>query len=207
MREVPGIVLLGAIALSIAGCGGTPPPSAGAPASAAVPAAAPGGTEPGSSPPEPSPPPLPPGPAAPTATLHVGFAGIVNTIEVSAVQPQPLRAAALVMPDGTLVPANYITVSANPRIMTGQWVLSQPWNAAVNSENALAALALPEGQTSAALRSDQQLLAMVSRAELPLTDPVGYRRDWRDWRVRLTFGTPPGQLETLVIAAPEPPPQ
>ena len=43
---------------------------------------------------------------------------------------------------------------------------------------------------------------MVSRADIPLPDPVAYRRDWRDWRVRLTFGTPPGELETLVDRRP-----
>ena len=76
----------------------------------------------------------------------------------------------------------------------------------VSQDNALAALALPNAQAGAALYSNQQLLAMVSRADIPLPDPVAYRRDWRDWRVRLTFGTPPGELQTLVIAAPEPPP-
>ena len=74
------------------------------------------------------------------------------------------------------------------------------------TESTLAALALPNAHAGAALYSNQQLLAMVSRADIPLPDPVAYRRDWRDWRVRLTFGTPPGELETLVIAAPEPPP-
>ena len=48
---------------------------------------------------------------------------------------------------------------------------------------------------------------MVSRAEIPLPDPVAYRRDWRDWRIRLTFGTPPSDVTTTEIAAPEPPPR
>ena len=74
----------------------------------------------------PPPGPLPPGPATPTAQLRVGFGGLVDTIEVSAVEHLPLRAAALVAPDGTIVPANYITVSDNPRITTGQWSLVQP---------------------------------------------------------------------------------
>jgi hypothetical protein len=150
---------------------------------------------------------LPPGPAVPTATLRVGFGGLVDTIEVSAIQSEPLRAAALVAPDGTLVPASDISVSDNPRILTGQWSLTHPWDVAVDPQNTLAALALPNAQAGTALYSSQQLLAMVSRADIPLPDPVVYRRDWRDWRVRLTFGTPPGELQTFVIAAPEPPPQ
>ena len=150
--------------------------------------------------------PLPPGPATPTTQMRVGFGGLVDTIEVSAIEQLPLREAALVAPDGTIVPANDITVSANPSIATGQWSLSNRWDYAASSDNALAALTLPNAQAGAALYSNQQLLAMVSRASISLPDPVAYRRDWRDWRVRLTFGTPPGELQTLVIAAPEPPP-
>jgi len=142
----------------------------------------------------------------PPATPRVGFGGIVDTIQVSAIELLPLRAAALVAPDGALIPASDITVSANPRVRTGQWSLTHPWDVAVDPANTLAGLALLNGQAGAALYSEQQLLATVSRADIPLPDPVAYRRSWRDWRVRLTFGTPPGELQTLVIAAPEPPP-
>jgi hypothetical protein len=54
--------------------------------------------------------------------------------------------------------------------------------------------------------SREQLLATVSSAEIALPDPVVYRRDWRRYRIRLTFGTPPGEVETREIPAPEPPP-
>jgi hypothetical protein len=179
------------IALAIAGCeGGTATPPADA-------SGAPAASRPDV---------LPPGPATPTAHLRVGFGGLVDTIEVSAIEQSPLREAALVAPDGTVVLANYITVSANPRVATGQWSLANRWDEPASADNALAALTLPNMQAGAALRSNQQLLAMVSRADLPLPDPVAYRRDWRDWRIRLTFGTPPGELQTMVIAAPEPPP-
>jgi hypothetical protein len=49
-------------------------------------------------------------------------------------------------------------------------------------------------------------LATVSTAEIALPDPVAYRRDWTNYHIRLTFGTPPGDVETSEIAAPEPPP-
>jgi len=118
----------------------------------------------------------------------------------------PLREAALIAPDGTTVPATYINVTDNPSLATGTWSLSNRWGEAAGSNNALAALALPNMQAGAALRANEQLLAMVSRADIPLPDPVAYRRDWRNWRIRLVFGTPPGELQTLEIPAPEPPP-
>ncbi|MGD9614121.1 MAG: hypothetical protein AB7H90_07640 [Alphaproteobacteria bacterium] len=150
---------------------------------------------------------MPPGPATPRAQLRVGFGGLVDTIEVSAIERLPLREAALIAPDGTVVPASYVNVAANPRLATGQWSLSHRWDDPATPDNALAALALPNAQAGAALRSRQQLLAMVSRADIPLPDPVAYRRDWRDWRIRLTFGTPPGEVVTTEIPAPEPPPR
>jgi len=71
---------------------------------------------------------------------------------------------------------------------------------------AAAALTTPNAQIGAALQGEVQLLATVSTAEIPLPDPVAYRRDWTNYRIRLTFGTPPGDVETREIAAPEPPP-
>ena len=173
---------------------GASAPSAPGPA---VPPPAPAASQPG---------PLPPGPATPRAQLRAGFGGLVDTIEVSAIEPMPLREAALIAPDGTTVPATYINVTDNPSLATGTWSLSNRWGEAAGSNNALAALALPNMQAGAALRANEQLLAMVSRADIPLPDPVAYRRDWRNWRIRLGFGTPPAELQTFEIPAPEPPP-
>jgi hypothetical protein len=184
------IAAVALIALPIAGCEEVAPPAA--PSAAASAPAQPG--------------PLPPGPATAKAQVRVGFGGLVDTIEVSAIELLPLREAALVGPDGTTIPANYINVSDNPRIASGQWSVSNRWDAG-SPDSTLAALALPDARVGAALRSNQQLLAVVSRAEIPLPDPVAYRRDWRDWRIRLTFGTPPGDVTTTEIAAPEPPPR
>ena len=47
---------------------------------------------------------------------------------------------------------------------------------------------------------------MVSTAAIPLPDPNAYRTDWQQYRIRLGFGVPPGQVETRDIPAPEPPP-
>ena len=54
------------------------------------------------------------------------------------------------------------------------------------------------------MRGRQQLLAIVSTAEITLPDPVAYRRDWQHYGVRLTFGTSPGEAETREIPAPAP---
>ena len=97
-------------------------------------------------PPPSQPGPLPPGPATPRAQLRAGFGGLVDTIEVSAIEPLPLREAALVAPDGTTVPATDINVTDNPSLATGQWSLSNRWDDAAGSDNALAALALPNMQ-------------------------------------------------------------
>jgi hypothetical protein len=147
-------------------------------------------------------------PPGATADLQVGFpsGGLADTIAVTAIDRLPLRAAALVAPDGAAIPADWINVNADPRVATGQWVAGNPWETSLTGSSAAAALTTPNAEVNAALRSQVQLLAMVSQAEIPLPDPVAYRRDWANYRVRLTFGTPPGEIEAREIAAPEPPP-
>lgn len=190
MQRIAAAALL---AFAVAGCGGgemapSSPPD--------TPGAAPGPQQTGA---------LPPGPTTPRAQLRARFGGIVDTIEVSAIERLPLREAVLVAPDGTSVPASYINVTNNPSLASGQWSLSHRWggNPAI-PENPFGLLALPTAQAGAALQSQQQLLAVLSRADIPLPDPVAYRGNWQNWRIRLTFGTPPGQVETIEIAAPEP---
>jgi len=144
-------------------------------------------------------------PPGPTEQVRAGFprGGLVDTIRVEAIDRLPLRAAELVSPDGTAIPADSIDVAASPRFATGQWVAGDPWRNGVMSA---AGLTMQQAQAGAALQGRQQLLATVSTAEIALTDPVAYRRDWRRYRIRLTFGTPPSETETREIAAPEPPP-
>jgi hypothetical protein len=149
----------------------------------------------------------PPGPPASTAQVRVGFGGLVDTIDVAAIERLPLRAAELVAPDGTATPSGPITVESSPRFATGQWNASNPWKDSVTGNNALAALTLRQPQAGAALQGQEQLLAMVSDAQISLPDPVAYRREWGNYRIRLTFGTPPGEVETQEIPAPAPPPR
>ena len=149
-----------------------------------------------------------PPPAVTAAAVQAGFprGGLADTITVSAVDRLPLRVAELVAPDGTATPANWIDVDNSPRVATGQWVAGNPWETAVTGATAAAALTTQNAQLGAALQGQVQLLATVSTAEIPLPDPVAYRRDWANYRIRLTFGTPPRDVETRQIAAPEPPP-
>ena len=150
----------------------------------------------------------PPGPEKVAATLRVGFPprGLLDTIVIDAVDRLPLQAAALVAPDGAVTPASYLNAAASPSFATGQQEAANPWQSAIAPHDAIPALAIQNAQAAAAFRGREQLLAMVATAEITLPDPVAYRRDWRHYRIRLVFGTPPGEVETRVIPAPAPPP-
>ena len=148
-----------------------------------------------------------PPPTGPAPQLHASFLphGTADTIVVEAVERLPLRAAELVAPDGTVTPASYVDVAATPSLATGQWSAGNPWLDAI-SGGPPAAVITANGNPQAALRSREQLLATVSTADLALPDPAAYRRDWTHYRIRLSFGTPPGAIENREIAAPPPPP-
>ena len=55
-------------------------------------------------------------------------------------------------------------------------------------------------------QTSAQLLAIVSTASITLPDEIGYRRDWRSYRIFLSFGDLPSEVERRVLPAPEPPP-
>jgi hypothetical protein len=117
-----------------------------------------------------------------------------------------LRAAELVAPDGSATPANWIDVNNSPSVATGQRVANNPWDTAVTGSSAAAALTTQDAEAGATLQGRVQFLGTISTAEIALPDPVAYRRDWTNYRIRLTFGTPPNDVATSEIAAPEPPP-
>jgi hypothetical protein len=149
----------------------------------------------------------PPGPPASAAQVRIGFGGLVDTIEVAAIERLPLRTAELVAPDGSATSSGPITVDDMPRFATGQWAASNTWKDPVTGDNALLALSLRQPQAGAALRGQEQILAMASSTQILLPDPVAYRRDWANYRIRLTFGTPPGAVEVQELPAPAPPPR
>jgi hypothetical protein len=140
--------------------------------------------------------------------LRVGFPprGLVDTIEIAAVERLPLRSAELIAPDGTATPASYLNVADSPSFATGQSDLGNTWRGPIDQSSQFPGLNAQNPQAGAAVFGDQQLLSMVSSAEIPLPDPVVYRREWQRYRIRLTFGTPPSPLESQQIPAPAPPP-
>ncbi|HEY3911032.1 MAG TPA: hypothetical protein VGM07_14230 [Stellaceae bacterium] len=131
--------------------------------------------------------------------------GIANQIEVSAVDRLALRSAALVAPDGRATPA--LSITANPA--PTQTVSPQLWSGANSGAlvgSGIGANALSPGIVAPAAQTQTRLLAVVSTASIAVPDPVAYRRGWRKYHIRLTFGAPPGEFETREIPAPEPPP-
>jgi hypothetical protein len=143
-----------------------------------------------------------------TATAHVRAwfppHGIVHVITIATTYRLPLHAAVLIAPDGHATPANYINTEAAPSNAAGQWAAVNSWQNPVTGSDALAALTR-NAAAGAAVRADTQILAVVSTADIALPDPVAYRRDWQRYRIRLSFGIPPGRVETEELAAPMPP--
>jgi hypothetical protein len=130
--------------------------------------------------------------------------GPADVIVVDALARLPLRRAELVAPDGRTTPANAIDVNPAPGFIAYQTPAAHPYGSAFAgfgpSEELLP---VPAG---AASQTDSRLLEMHSIASIALPDPIAYGRNWRHYRIRLTFGTPPAPLESETIAAPAPPP-
>jgi hypothetical protein len=146
------------------------------------------------------PPPI--SPAQPVMQASFPRGGIADVIKIDTRDALPLRAAELVAPDGTRTPATALDAVRAPRVSGGQQTLKSPW---LNSRFDEEPVALPNG-ADATYRSETQVLVMVSTADIPLPDPVVYRRDWANYRIRLGFDAGNGRLETREIAAPAPPP-
>ena len=146
--------------------------------------------------------------ALPTAEVTAGFpkGAPSDTIQISAVDPLPLRAAALIAPDGTATPAQNVVVTPRPSSAVGQFGGGDSFRTAFSPQSALAAAVVPSNQTySGTPPHETQLLITASSASIQLPDPVAYRRDWEHYRVRVEFGTAGGN-ETREIPAPKPPP-
>jgi hypothetical protein len=129
--------------------------------------------------------------------------GPANAILVDALARLPLRRAELVAPDGRITPASSIDVDQAPGFTQYQTPAARPYGSAFvgfgPSEE------LSSAPAGAAPQIESRLLEMHSTASIPLPDPAAYDRDWRRYRIRLTFGTPPAPLESETIAAPAPP--
>ncbi|MBV8777102.1 MAG: hypothetical protein JO258_07890 [Alphaproteobacteria bacterium] len=150
----------------------------------------------------------PPPAALPPQGVRASFpaGGIANLIHIDALDALPLRAAELVAPDGTATAASYLNVEKNPQANTGQASVNDPWRSSMLGANGIAQT--PSAPLAPVYRSSQTLLLTASAAEIPVPDPVAYRRDWEQYRVRVTFDGigAAGRGQTEEIAAPQPPP-
>jgi hypothetical protein len=125
---------------------------------------------------------------------------VINVIRINALDSQPLRTAELVAPDGTVTPASELNAVANPKTLGERGSLSDPWRNSVMGN-------APDLQSSGGMdptpRLQSQLLLTVSTADIALPDPVTYRRDWANYKIRLSFGSSGNDIRE--IAAPQPP--
>jgi hypothetical protein len=131
--------------------------------------------------------------------------GIVDVIEVDAVNRLPLRKVELIAADGQATPAAYLNVNPSPSATSYQG-LSSPYAGNAFGVDNIATGMPPLALTGGTPQHRAAFLAMISTASIPLLDPVEYRRNWRSYRVRLSFGDASGEVETREVDAPEPPP-
>jgi hypothetical protein len=128
--------------------------------------------------------------------------GVVNSIEVDAIDRLPLRTAELVSPDGRATPASYLHVNPSPSVTFYQRQIDTPYEGNIFGIGNLAPV---PAVVTGAPQGDAQFLAMVSTASIPVPDEIEYRRDWRSYRIFLSFGDLAGEVERRVLPAPEPP--
>jgi hypothetical protein len=145
---------------------------------------------------------LPPSPGAETRAIFRKY-GVADVIALSALNRLPLRAAALIAPDGRATRARDIVVT--PATSLGENMLL---GSAQFSPGSFGVATIPAttASSSGVPQAQAELLLMHSTASIPLPDRVAYRREWRRYRIRVRFGDPPGAVERQEIAAPAPPP-
>ena len=132
--------------------------------------------------------------------------GVVDVIVIDAVDRLPLRKAELLAPDGQATPASYLNASPSPSVAYSQGFSNGPYAGNAFGVSNLASGAPFSAEIVGGPQASAQLLAIVSTASIPLPDEIGYRRDWRSYRIFLSFGDLPSEVERRVLPAPEPPP-
>jgi hypothetical protein len=145
-------------------------------------------------------------PPLPTDQVRARFppGGVVNSIEVDAVDRLPLRTAELVSPDGRATPASYLHVNPSPSVTFYQRQIDTPYEGNIFGIGNIAPV---PAVITGAPQGDARLLEMVSTASIPVPDEIEYRRDWRSYRIFLSFGDLAREVERRVLPAPEPPPK
>jgi hypothetical protein len=133
--------------------------------------------------------------------------GVIDAIQIDAVDRLPLRSAELIAPDGEATPASYLHVDPSPSVTFYQRFVDSPYAGNSFGVGSITAGAPFPADLSGAPQGNARLLAMVSTASIPLPDEIAYRRDWRSYRIFLSFGDLAGEVERRVLPAPEPPPK
>ena len=129
----------------------------------------------------------PPPDTGPAPGMRASFppGAVANVIRVDALDPLPLRSAELVAPDGSTTAASSIDVQSNPQTIAGQHAFNDPWRSSSLGPNGLNPA--PDATSDPSPYSIHQLLLTISTAEIAPPDPVAYRRDWTNYRIRLGF--------------------
>src|SRR5437660_11133059 len=80
-----------------------------------------------------------------TDQIRVRFppGGVVDVIEIDAVERLPLRKAELVAPDGRSTPASYLNVNSSPRVTFNQEFATSPYGDAAFVGNVTPGVAAP----------------------------------------------------------------
>jgi hypothetical protein len=138
--------------------------------------------------------------------VHARFppGGVVNSIEIDAINRLPLRTAELVAPDGQATPASYLHVNPSPSVAFYQRRIDTPFEGNISSLDNIAPV---PAIVAGAPQGGAEFLTMSSTASIPVPDEIEYRRDWRSYRIFLSFGDLAGEVERRVLPAPEPPPK
>ncbi|HXC26626.1 MAG TPA: hypothetical protein VNV38_01630 [Stellaceae bacterium] len=147
----------------------------------------------------------PPPDTGPMQGVRASFppGAVVNVIRVDALDTLPLRSAELVAPDGSTTPASSIDVQRNPQTIAGQHAFNDPWRTSSLGPNGLNPM--PDATSDPSLYAVHQLLLTVSTAEIATPDPVAYRRDWQNYKIRLGFAGGGQTLDMREVPAPKPP--
>lgn len=127
--------------------------------------------------------------------------GVADRIAIQALNRLPLRSAALIAPDGRQTPAHAIVVAPTTSLGERTLLGSTPYS---GGSFGVASVPTSPAALGGAPQARGELLLMLSTGSIDLPDPVAYRRNWRRYRVRLVFGSPPGPVHRQVIGAPRP---
>jgi hypothetical protein len=119
-------------------------------------------------------------------------------LDITTVNPFPLASAELVTPDGRFVRTDAIQRETLRGGGGGSSIGIGGFGTSGGSFGTGVGIGFPLGGSSAAP-------GMIrSRAHLAIPDGEEYRRDWQRMVIRLRYGTPPAELNTVELLAPPP---